>query len=78
MQYEVKGVKKEKNVKVIDQVLGEKVFPIGHSDTQSMTFVPIFKKDPSSDLMFGDLAGLSDSDGEFISLINALTSKYII
>lgn len=54
-------------------------FKIGHSLALSQTFIPHFYQDSSSDndLMFTDIAGLNDSDGELIDLVNCFVNKKI-
>lgn len=53
-------------------------FKIGHSLAQSQTFIPHFFSDgTSSSLMFTDIAGLNDSDGELIDLVNCFVNKKI-
>ena len=53
-------------------------FQIGHSQSQSETFYPTFQFEKSSDLLFIDIAGLNDTGGTQIELINRLMLKNII
>ena len=55
----------------------KKDFKIGHSASKSETFLPHFYKAENIKSMFVDLAGLDDTGGNFISLINCFISKFI-
>ena len=55
----------------------ENEFKIGHSVAKSMTFMPHFEYDAEQDLMFADIAGLHDTDGEIIDYINCFMNKKI-
>jgi len=51
---------------------------VGHSQSQSMTFMPQFIIDKeNSDVMWADIAGLQDTGGELISFINSFVNKKI-
>jgi hypothetical protein len=52
-------------------------FKIGHSMSQSMTFLPHFQFDDKSDTVFADIAGLHDTGGELIDLVNCFVNKKI-
>jgi hypothetical protein len=43
----------------------------------SETFLPTFKKDEVNDLLFGDIAGLQDTNGVLIDFINSFMVKKI-
>ena len=53
------------------------VFKIGHSDSESETFLPTFVKHPAKDVWFVDIAGLQDTGGELIDFCNTFIIKHI-
>lgn len=62
---------------VIESKDPKKDFKIGHSASKSETFLPHFYKSELMNSMFVDLAGLDDTGGNFISLINCFISKFV-
>ena len=61
-------------------------FPIGHSSSQSETFLPLFigEKDGDStlnpnteDITWVDLPGSDDTNGELVQFINTFTQAHI-
>lgn len=52
-------------------------FKIGHDKAKSETFLPNFLFDNNSDNVFIDLAGLQDTNGELIQLINWIIYKQV-
>lgn len=65
------------NRNVIESNNPKKDFKIGHSASKSETFLPHFYKIDKIGSMFVDLAGLDDTGGNFISLVNCFISKFI-
>ena len=65
------------NKNVIESNIDKKEFKIGHHASKSETFLPNFYKVEETDSMFVDLAGLDDTGGNFISLVNCFISKFI-
>lgn len=53
------------------------VFKIGHSNSESETFLPSFVKHPNNDVWFVDIAGLNDTGGELIDFCNTFIIKHI-
>lgn len=52
------------------------MFHIGHSDSESMTFLPqVRKKGDGSDSLYVDIAGQQDTGGELIEFINIFVTK---
>lgn len=47
-----------------------KLLPIGHSNAESMTFFPNFYLDEQSQILYIDIAGLNDSNGPKVEIIN--------
>ena len=75
---ELKGGKTKELLRVvIESKDPKKDFKIGHSSSKSETFLPHFCKMDAIDSMFVDLAGLEDTGGQFISLVNCFISKFI-
>ena len=72
-----KLITKVKKKPVIEQKVPLNVFKIGHSDSESETFLPTFVKHPSQDLWFVDIAGLQDTGGELIDFCNTFIIKNI-
>jgi len=62
---------------VVEQKNPLDTFTIGHSSSESMTFFPHFIRDPNSGIIFADIAGLLDSDGELIQFVNCLINRSI-
>jgi hypothetical protein len=71
------GKQKQIQRVVIESKKPQAEFKIGHSSSKSETFLPHFYKMNKIDGMFVDLAGLEDTGGQFISLINCFVSKFI-
>jgi hypothetical protein len=61
---------------VIEQKQTSEGFAIGHSQSESKTFLPQFKK-VDEDLYYVDIAGLHDSGGDLIQFINCFVNKSI-
>ena len=53
------------------------MFKIGHSVAKSETFIPHFYYDKDASLLFTDIAGLNDSSGDLVDIINRLITKCI-
>lgn len=70
-------VTKLKKKQVIEQRVPLDVFKIGHSDSESETFLPTFVKHPTTDVWFVDIAGLQDTGGELIDFCNTFIIKHI-
>lgn len=51
------------------------IFCIGHSKSQSMTFLPDFEQEQQTGYMFGDLAGFFDTGGSLVDLVNCFVTK---
>lgn len=52
-------------------------FKIGHSVARSETFIPHFYFDSDAKLLYTDIAGLNDSSGDLVDIINRLITKSI-
>ena len=72
---------KPKPFKVVDvdktKIPENKAFKIGHDQAKSETFLPNFLFDSNSGNVFVDLAGLNDTNGPLIQLINWIIYKQI-
>ena len=55
----------------------QKFFKIGHSSASSETFIPEFYIDLEYKKIMVDIAGLSDTSGLMIELVNSLMNKFI-
>lgn len=54
----------------------DKMFKIGHSKTQSQTFLPKFVTDSvDPNLVWADIAGLHDTRGQLVDFINSFIGK---
>ena len=53
------------------------MFKIGHSNSESETFLPSFVQHPTNDVWFVDIAGLNDTGGELIDFCNTFIIKHI-
>ena len=53
-------------------------FSIGHGESKSKTFMPHFYKDEKRKLVFADVAGLQDSDGNLVDFINYVAIRYLL
>ena len=53
----------------------DKFFGIGHSLSQSETFMPVLFPDEDNDVTWTDVAGLNDTGGEMVSYINSFVIK---
>lgn len=69
--------KKENGKMVITSKTDRKEFKIGHSASSSETFFPHFYEDSESSLVYTDIAGGNDTNGDLIAIINALITKSI-
>ena len=79
LQKDGSKIQKERTKNVIDnkEVVESKNFIIGHSDTNSETFLPTFIYDDVNDIFYGDIAGLQDTSGPLIDFINSFMVKKI-
>ena len=50
---------------------------IGHSSHSSMTFLPNFFFDQDKKILYIDIAGLNDTDGQNVEIFNQLVTKWI-
>lgn len=48
---------------------------IGHSNIKSETFLPKFVQAPNADIVYVDIAGLNDTAGYLMELINCFITK---
>jgi len=55
----------------------DKFFGIGHSLSQSETFMPVLFPDEDNDVTWTDVAGLNDTGGEMVSFINSFVIKQL-
>lgn len=71
--------KKVKKVKqfVIQCIDDSNVFKIGHSSAQSETFIPNIFFDAKTGITYTDVAGLNDTSGELIEIVNNFVVKFI-
>ena len=72
------NVKVNKNVrvrKVIDCRVPDNIFKIGHSKSESETFLPKTHYDAKSGITFVDVAGFNDTGGDLIEIINNFVMK---
>lgn len=53
------------------------IFGIGHSKMKSCTFLPNFQQEDETGLILTDVAGLHDTSGDLIEVINSLIIKRI-
>ena len=53
----------------------EKKFEIGHSDHESKTFLPCFMDDLIENILFADVAGLNDTNGNLVEFVNSFVLK---
>ena len=79
LQKDGSKIQKERTKNVIDnkEDVESKNFIIGHSDTNSETFLPTFIYDDVNDIFYGDIAGLQDTSGPLIDFINSFMVKKI-
>jgi len=68
---------KKVKVKVIDQKNPLGTFDIGHNTAVSETFLPQIHFDKSAGIVYTDIAGLHDTGGDLIELINSFVNKQI-
>ena len=67
-------VKRQKRIDYKDKV--PQLLKIGHSDHESETFLPCFYIPPNQvKFTYTDIAGLNDTGGNFIEIINQLVNK---
>lgn len=59
------------------EIQAQDIFKVGHSNAISETFIPQFSFDNKSRLMYGDIAGLLDSGGDFMQFINSFMNHVI-
>ena len=52
-------------------------FEIGHSYANSKTFIPTFYEIPSQNLVYTDMAGLMDTGGPLIDIVNCFACKML-
>ena len=71
------GVTKKHKRFVIDTKEELEKFKIGHSQDTSETFLPSFHLDKVNDVVYGDIAGLQDTQGGTIQFVNSFVSKEI-
>lgn len=71
------SVKKQIKRFVIDTKEKLEKFKIGHSQNTSETFLPSFHLDKVNDVVYGDIAGLQDTQGGTIQFVNSFVSKEI-
>lgn len=61
--------------------MGIDVFTIGHEKSKSQTFLPSVAEltmvDKDQQYYFTDLAGISDTGGDLIDLVNSMVAKFI-
>lgn len=50
-------------------------FAIGHSSAKSKTFLPHFHMDEENNLIYVDVAGMLDTSGIFVEMVNSFISK---
>ena len=50
-------------------------FAIGHDADKSKTFIPHFDLNKDNDLVYADIAGLQDTNGEIIEVLNKFLTK---
>ena len=55
----------------------ENVFKIGHLNSKSETFVPNIYYDKKSGITFTDVAGLNDTRGDLIEIVNNLVIRFL-
>lgn len=76
-----KSIRKKKVRKTIDidpsKVPLDRSFRIGHSQAKSETFLPNMLFEKSSGNIYVDMAGLYDTSGDIIQLINWLLTKQV-
>ena len=72
------GEKLKKKKKLVLATKDDKMtLKIGHSASQSETFLPHFVVKQSTDEIWADIAGFNDTNGEMIETINCLINKII-
>ena len=76
------GIKKIKNKTVIDlkdEYKQLNYYRIGHSASESETFMPGFVADGDgkNDLVYSDIAGLFDTSGILIELVNVFINRKV-
>ena len=86
-EYEIPSIdgvvkKKSRTLKVIEQkgeIKEKGVFKIGHSVSESMTFMPsTYRRDgDETNSHYVDVAGLHDTGGDFIDFINVFVNKQL-
>lgn len=72
--------KRKRKIPVIDvnrDKIKNHAFKVGHNQAQSETFLPSFYFQKESGNVYVDMAGLHDSNGEVIKLINWIITKQI-
>lgn len=70
---------KVQNRKVIEPKETVNEFKIGHSSAASQTFLPEFQEDKEDkNLLFVDIAGLSDTSGPMIEMVNTFMNRIIL
>ena len=72
---------KKQNRQIIEQkpdILQKNLFTIGHEDSKSCTFLPHLKLNEATGLIFADVAGLGDTAGNLVDIINCFIDKIIL
>ena len=54
------------------------MFEIGHSRVHSCTFIPTFHQPKDQNIIYADIAGLLDTSGDLIELMNFLICKMVL
>ena len=72
-----KKKKKKPVIEQTDKIKGMNVFSIGHSDSESKTFLPqTYKKpDDTTNTIYVDIAGQQDTGGDLIEYVNVFVTK---
>ena len=72
--------RKRKVIDVLEELKEDEnffFFGIGHSQSKSETFLPAIHMDDNNDHTWIDIAGLNDTSGDLIYLINSFVTKEI-
>jgi len=70
--------KRTTTYQVIECAVPDNVFKIGHSSSQSETFVPNIWHDAATGITYTDVAGLNDAGGGLIEIVNNFLIKHIL
>lgn len=72
------NLKKQRGKIVLkDEAASEGAFKIGHSPVTSETFEHEFLERPGDSIVYGDIAGLADSNGPFIDIVNSFRNRIL-